>query len=136
MGIILAILACMPLLGLEPLRWHHHHGTKRLLPKAFWLAFSASVFWSWFSDYISAAYVGWDWLFYFLMAAGAAFSGYCHWKAYEKRRSRLGTASVVLAFVFVYVLTAASVSDMFWLGFRGPPQRIQGLSAFQLGLRR
>ena len=118
MLIILLPLACVPLLGLESMRWHHRHGQHRILRKAFWLAWTSSVFWSLLGDYVSEAYAGWSWLFYLLLAAGAAYTGLCAWKLYKKSQRRRRTVFTVLAYVVVFSLTAWLMPDSLWIALR------------------
>ena len=115
MLIILLPLACVPLLGLESMRWHHRHGQHRLLRKAFWLAWTSSVLWSLLGDYVSAVYAGWSWLFYVLLAAGAAYIGICAWKLYEKNHRRRRTALTLLAYVLVFSLVSWLMPDSIWM---------------------
>ncbi len=115
MLIILLPLACFPLLGLESMRWHHHHGQHRLLRKAFWLAWTSSVLWSLLGDYVSTAYPSWSWLFYLLLAAGASYTGFCAWKLYEKSQRQRCTIRTILAYVLVFNLIAWLMPDTGWI---------------------
>jgi surface polysaccharide O-acyltransferase-like enzyme len=118
MLIILVLLACVPLLSLECLRWHFCQDNYRVLRKAFWLAFTSSVFWAFLGDYVSTVYDGWSWFFYLLLIAGVAFTGTCAWKTYEKRQRRRNTALALLAYVFVFSLAAWLVPDSVWITLR------------------
>ena len=115
MLIILLPLACFPLLGLESMRWHNHHGQHRLLRKAFWLAWTSSVLWSLLGDYVSTAYPSWSWLFYLLLAAGASYTGICAWKLYEKSQRQRCTVRALLAYVLVFNLIAWLMPDTGWI---------------------
>jgi len=132
MLLILLLLACVPLLGLEPLRWHHRHGNHRILRKAFWLASTSSVLWALLGDYVSTIYAGWFWFSYFLLGStGAAFTGSCAWKAYAKRQRKRRAALAVLAYVLVFSLTAWLVSDSIWVALREDVAATGSLSRFR-----
>ena len=135
MLIILLLLACVPLLGLEPLRWHHRHGNHRILRKAFWLAATSSVFWGLLGDYVATTYPGWSWFFYLLLLAGAAYTGACAWKAYEKSQRQRRTTLAVLAYVLVFSLTAWMISDSVWASFRESAAAMGSLSHMRGPLR-
>jgi len=135
MFILLLALAGIPLLGLETLRWYHKTGNRRILRKAFRLAFAASVFWSLLGDYISTVYVGWLWLFYSLMAVGAGFTGLCAWYCFAKHRSRSRTLMAVLAFICVFILVDWLVPDAVWLDFHDQEQAFGLLSRLHGPLR-
>lgn len=118
MLIILLPLACVPLLGLESMRWHHRHGDHRLLRKAFRLAWTSSVFWSLLGDYVSEAYAGWTWLYYLLLAAGTAYTGICAWMLYEKGQRLRRTVVTLFAYILVFSLIAWLMPDSIWVALR------------------
>ena len=118
MLILLQPLACVPLLGLEVLRWHHCQGDHCILRKAFWLAWTSSVLWSLLGDYVAAAYPRWSWLFYALLAAGVVYTGICAWKLYEKNQRRERTALAILAYILIFSLVAWLMPDSIWIMLR------------------
>jgi|GEM_PF-2839234 len=113
---ILLVLALLPLLGLVCLHWHFKTCNIHPLRKAFWLAFSASVFWSLLANYIAAIFPGWGWLIYVMLAAGTAYMGTCAWHIYDKRQCRLRhTLTATGAFAVIFGLIFWLIPNDLWL---------------------
>ncbi|MCX5797893.1 MAG: hypothetical protein NTY77_20575 [Elusimicrobia bacterium] len=126
--LFLVPLACVPLLGIECVRWHHRHGNHGVLRKAFWLAFSSSLLWSLLGDYVSVTYAGWSRLSYLLLPAGAVYTGVCAWKLYRKNQHKRRTALAVLAYVLIFNLTGRLIQASTWVEFREQVQSMGSLS--------
>jgi len=70
-----------------------------------------------------------------LLAAGAAYTGVCAWKLYEKKQRRRRTALAVLTYLFVFDLTARLLPASAWIAVREHVQSIGSLSRLRGPLR-
>jgi hypothetical protein len=131
MLVILVSLACVPLLALECLRWHHCQGDyHKVTRKAFWLASTSSVFWSLLGDYVSAVYPGGSWSFYLMLLASMAYIGYCARKAFAPRGAAIAWGVCLL----LSIMAASVMSKGDWVTLRDEVSATGSLSRFRGGM--
>jgi len=131
MGPLVVFFALVPLLGLVPLHWYASTGERAGLPKAFWFAFSGSVFWGLLSAYGTSLRPGWNWFFFPLLLLGAAFCALCVKLTCHDGPFALRMLLAVLSFSLIYLLTACMIPDSTWVKLYDPGNAVNVLSRFQ-----
>jgi hypothetical protein len=134
MGLILGMLALVPLLSLVPLHWFWSTGSRGGLEKAAWLSLSASLFWAWLAVYVCAEHPGRRWFFYALLLTGTAFCAFCVWSACEGDVRVKRMLFVLAAFPTLYLLNAWCLSLPVCAGFHA--RRGMAISNARLGIGR
>jgi hypothetical protein len=115
MIILLLILAALPLMGLESLRWYCKEGNPRVCRKALWLAASSSVFWALLGDYVGTAYHGWGWVSPLLLCVGGFYAWKCAGHYFTDAADRRPVRHVLLAYIAVFIAVVWIVPDWLWL---------------------
>ncbi|MBI5239870.1 MAG: hypothetical protein HY926_05320 [Elusimicrobia bacterium] len=115
MLILLLLLAGLPLLGLESLRWSRQQDNPRAGRKALWLAGSSSVLWSLLGDYVGTAWAGWGWLTPLLFCAGIGYMAHCASRRCIVSGGRRGLVRILIAYAAVFALAVWLFPDWLWL---------------------
>jgi hypothetical protein len=123
---ILMGLALLPLLSLVPLHWYATQGMRCCLHKAFWLAFSGSLFWG-----LLGAYPGCEWLSFPLLVTGASLSAFCEWMASTPHLRRLKTCLALSCFSMVFLSTELMARHTTWMKHDHHVHAFSILSHFQ-----
>jgi len=115
MLIILLLLAGLPLLGLESLRWSRQQDNQRAGRKAVLLLGSSSVLWALLGDYVGAAFAGWGWLSALLLCVGLSLTAHCTRQCFRETEGKRPLLRTLLIYAAVFLLVTWLFPDWLWL---------------------
>ncbi|MCX5797894.1 MAG: hypothetical protein NTY77_20580 [Elusimicrobia bacterium] len=125
---ILLILALVPFLSLVPIHWFVSTGERNCLRKAFWFAFSGSVFWALLGAYLSTLLPAWTWFSYLLLLGGSSLSAACMFLVTRDHFRKLKAELALLTFAAVFLLTQWLVPGSTWSDINGKAVGSRGFS--------
>jgi hypothetical protein len=115
MLIILLLLAGLPLLGLESLRWSRQQDNQRAGRKAVLLIGSSSVLWALLGDYLGVLYPGWGWaISLVLLCVGLALTNHCARNCFRATEGKRPVLRTLLIYAAVFILVTWLIPDWLW----------------------
>jgi hypothetical protein len=118
MLIILLLLAGLPLLGLESLRWSRQQENQRAGRKAVLLVGSSSVLWALLGDYVGATCDGWGWLSALLLCVGLSLTAHCTRRCFRTTEGKRPLVRSLLIYAAIFILVTWLIPDWLWQSIR------------------